>query len=214
MMEPSPVPQSRPEAKSPLRVSARSSYLTTALAKDHYRPTEEAWEEAGEPTATLNFMAGLSDTAALVIGADVTLNRAPHFAARTAVNPLDNELPDVNSDGVQLHWRSPDSGVWNGLIAVPEAEQVRLTVVEGSADGVTARWQRTPHGYALWFEVPWPATGPDLEFDLIVNECPATRERRRGQLVLSGAQGETAYLRGARQSAARALRIVFDPASP
>ena len=41
---------------------------------------------------------------------------------------------------------------------------------------------------------------------------PAGRERRRGQLVLSGARGESAYLRGARQPETHAFHVAFDPA--
>ena len=53
-----------------------------------------------------------------------------------------------------------------------------------------------------------PATGYriDIEIDrlipealdLIVNEMPRGRERRRGQLVMSGGRGEFVYLRGDR----------------
>ena len=35
--------------------------------------------------------------------------------------------------------------------------------------------------------------------DLVVNEMPRGRHRRRGQLVLSGGNGEFVYLRGDRQ---------------
>ncbi|MEO7963800.1 MAG: hypothetical protein ABIT38_07815, partial [Gemmatimonadaceae bacterium] len=52
--------------------------------------------------------------------------------------------------------------------------------------------------------------GADFSLDLIVNETTALRERRRGQLVLSGGDDETIYLRGDRQEAARALAFHID----
>jgi hypothetical protein len=144
-----------------------------------------------------------------VITVHVDLQRAPCFAPRITENPLDNELPDVNSDGVQLHWSSGVSGAWNSVIAVPDGPNVRVTLAAGSADGLTAQWIASPSGYELSFTLPWPDHGPDLTFDLCINEMPAGRERRRGQLVLSGAHGESAYLRGARQRPDRAITILF-----
>jgi hypothetical protein len=47
-----------------------------------------------------------------------------------------------------------------------------------------------------------------LLIDVIVNEMPAARERRRGQLVLSGARGEFVYLRGDRQPLERFVPFV------
>jgi len=49
---------------------------------------------------------------------------------------------------------------------------------------------------------------PDA-LDLIVNERPVGRERRRGQLVLSGARGEFVYLRGDRHDLERLIPIRF-----
>ena len=50
-----------------------------------------------------------------------------------------------------------------------------------------------------------------VELDVLVNETVAGRERRRGQLVLSGAAGEFAYLAGDRHDPARLLPFVLDP---
>jgi hypothetical protein len=190
------------------------AYAVTTLGEANYRPTEESWEEAGCPTAEIRIVSSRSAPGPLVVTAAVTLSRAPAFAPAVAENPLDNELADVNSDGVQLHWRSPATGRWNSVIAVPDGAAVRLSVAEGALDGVTASWMRTDGGYDLSFVLPWPDTWPDLLLDVVVNERPPERERRRGQLVLSGARGEFAYLRGARQSSARAVRFVFQPAQP
>jgi hypothetical protein len=43
----------------------------------------------------------------------------------------------------------------------------------------------------------------------VVNETTRERERRRGQLVLSGGAGEFVYLRGDRQAAERLLPFVI-----
>jgi len=45
--------------------------------------------------------------------------------------------------------------------------------------------------------------------DVLVNEKPAGRERRRGQLVLSGAHGEFVYQVGDRQDRHRLLHVQF-----
>jgi hypothetical protein len=50
--------------------------------------------------------------------------------------------------------------------------------------------------------------------DLIVNEMPRGRHRRRGQLVLSGGIGEFVYLRGDRQDDDRLVPITWDGEGP
>jgi hypothetical protein len=47
----------------------------------------------------------------------------------------------------------------------------------------------------------------EVELDLIVNETVPERARRRGQLVLSGGDGEFVYLRGDRHDHSRLLRF-------
>ncbi len=216
------VPASMPPTVEPelIRVAVPSDgpdgtvFAAIMLGESNYRTTEESWTEAGAPTAQLGFFVGAS-LATLRLSAVVFLNRPPAFAPRCDENPLDNELADVNSDGVQFHWRSFTTGEWNSVLAVPDGEHVRLAVTGGSGDGMTASWSPDPSGtgYTVSLTLPWPGLGTTIECDCIVNECPAGRERRRGQLVLSGAHGESAYLRGARQSDARALRFHFAPAA-
>ena len=46
--------------------------------------------------------------------------------------------------------------------------------------------------------------------DLVVNEMPRGRHRRRGQLVLSGGNGEFVYLRGDRQDDDRLVPIAWE----
>jgi hypothetical protein len=58
--------------------------------------------------------------------------------------------------------------------------------------------------------VPPEALGPPnvpFGFDLIVNETAPGRERRRGQLVLSGARGEFVYLQGDRHDPERFVHM-------
>ncbi len=209
---PAAPPSDSPPPREPdiVHLPADDSFMRE-LGLDDYRTTEETWKEAGCPTAIVQL---LSDGQALRVHASVTLNRRPHFTPAIDVNPLDNELADVNSDGVQLHWRSAVTGAWNSVIAVLDGDRVRLTAAEGALDGVTAIGTTEKTGFLMAFTVPWPDPTRPFVFDVIVNDCPPTRERRRGQLVFSGAHWESAYLRGARQSPDRAVHVVFDPAAP
>lgn len=184
---------------------------TLVLGEASYRGTEVPWAEADRPTAELTFATLDAAAEHIAITADVRLCRAPRFAPAVDDNPLDNEHPDTNSDGVQLHWRSPLDGTWNSLLTVPEpgGAAVRLSAIGGSADGVTASYELTGAGYRLTLVLPWPGPDHPLVCDVVLNEMPVGRERRRGQLVLSGARGESAYLRGARQDPGRAVTILF-----
>jgi hypothetical protein len=60
---------------------------------------------------------------------------------------------------------------------------------------------------------PLPAEYPKgaypVSIDVLVNDAAPGRERRRGQLVLSGAQGEFVYLRGDRHDGARLLPFMI-----
>ena len=59
----------------------------------------------------------------------------------------------------------------------------------------------------MTFTIPGAALGAEFALDVLINDMAADRERRRGQLVLSGARGERVYLRGDRQSVDRYLRV-------
>jgi hypothetical protein len=48
---------------------------------------------------------------------------------------------------------------------------------------------------------------PPEALDVIVNEMPRGRERRRGQLVMSGGAGEFVYLRGDRHDPQRLITL-------
>jgi hypothetical protein len=137
--------------------------------------------------------------------------REPVFMPERPENPLDNEPPDINSDGVQVHVRWGDDAAplysWI-LVPIPRTEQVRIAprLVEGPPLELDARWRRLPDGYQVLVRVPRPPGGR-FGLDVIVNEITPGRERRRGQLVLSGAADGWAYLRGDRQEPAAFLRF-------
>ncbi|HEY4130755.1 MAG TPA: hypothetical protein VGM50_09055, partial [Gemmatimonadaceae bacterium] len=89
---------------------------------------------------------------------------------------------------------------------------VRNRSIEGweSTHAISASWRRQSHGYSMRIEVPVALQPTAL--DVVVNEMPQGRVRRRGQLVMSGAVGEFTYLRGDRHEVARLvpLRLTDD----
>jgi hypothetical protein len=188
------------------------------LAAPHYRRSEESWEEAGRPTANVRLR---TDADALHVAIDVALGRAPAFVPPGRENPLDNERPEINGDGVQLHLAPADmaaAGELASWLLVPDRDgPVRVLPTSPAAADIhlSARWEPTPSGYAMALAVPRTALGggsaaPAL-LDVLVNEMPAGRERRRGQLVMSGARGGFVYLQGDRHAAARCIPIVLPP---
>ena len=100
-----------------------------------------------------------------------------------------------------------------GWLLVPDAgsRDVGVRVIEGWEKGlmVSAQWRPTASGYELVAEVALPTGTTEAALDVIVNETAPGRERRRGQLVLSGARGEFVYLRGDRHDVARLLRFTI-----
>jgi hypothetical protein len=97
------------------------------------------------------------------------------------------------------------------LVPDPTSRDVGVRSIEGWEKGlsVRAKWEPTESGYALVAEVALQAGATDVALDVIVNETAPGRERRRGQLVLSGARGEFVYLRGDRHDVAQLLRFVI-----
>ena len=210
----SPRTQILAEQITPLHIRAGRAPLVFELAERAYRRSEESWQEAGSPRAVVTLTATQHD---LVIGVAV---QKPEVILRApgAVDPaLDNEHPDIHSDGVQLYLAVPGWDRPEAWLAVPEepAPRVRTRAVDGARAEValTAGWTREREGYTMRFEIPLDMIGAGrtlpLALDLIVNEMAPGRIRRRGQLVLSGGGGWT-YLQGDRQSPAWFLPIVIE----
>ena len=203
--DPAPPPVAIPRVRPGTNAVPRSF----ELGEQHYRRSEPTWREAGEPTANVRLHA--EDD---VLRVDVEVRKgAPVFRRRAAANPLDNEHPDVNSDGVQVHLRE-GAGPTRGWLMVPEppGTGVRVSVVPGSPPGPSpeARWRTTASGYLVSVRLPLSAAcAGRFALDVLVNETAPERERRRGQLVLSGARGEYVYLRGDRQQADRLIPFVL-----
>ncbi|HSA56872.1 MAG TPA: heparinase II/III family protein [Gemmatimonadaceae bacterium] len=184
--------------------------LPFRLGRQHYRRTEPSWREAGAPEALVALGATQDHLfVEITIRKDEVL-----FAPARAENPLDNEHPDINSDGVQLHLEVRDGPAVRrySWILVPDADTDRVRVtpreVEGEPLLLDASWRRVTSGFQILATIPRRVAGGSAErvaLDVIVNETAPGRERRRGQLVLSGAVGEWAYLRGDRQDAANLL---------
>ncbi|MDQ6926568.1 MAG: hypothetical protein M3154_10075, partial [Candidatus Eremiobacteraeota bacterium] len=194
--------------------------LTFTLGDAHYRRSEESWRDAGAPRAIvrLSIARGM-----LTVEVDVQLGRAPVFVPPGAINPLDNERADVNSDGLQLLVGVPATPAHAAVswLLVPErpAPAVRQTRTSGNtpAPALTATWRERADGWAVTIRLPLAglaAASDVIALDLAVNERPPGRERRRGQLLLSEPDSPFVYLRGDRMDASRALRFQLPPATP
>ena len=182
--------------------------LARELGEADYRASEPSWSGAGAPTAHVSVRSAASHIEVLV----AVRNSPLYFRSPDAPDPgLDNEDPDINSDGVQLHlWRDgwPEPVGW---LAIPEPGSTIVRVHQSSgadnAPPLDSRWRETASGYELTFTIPGAAIGAEFAIDVLINDMAADRERRRGQLVLSGARGERVYLRGDRQPVDRYLRV-------
>ncbi|HYD55064.1 MAG TPA: heparinase II/III family protein [Gemmatimonadaceae bacterium] len=182
------------------------------LGREAYVRSEPTWEEAGRPTAVVSLA---FDGAALVVEADVATSGEPTLVPEGTLNPYDNEPPEINGDGIQLYVHSVvGAGAW---VVVPvDGGSARARRIAGWSDLeiVDARWRRTPRGYTLRARVPMHgADGVDV--DVVVNDIEPGRQRRRGQLVLSGGGGFV-YLRGDRHPTGRllGLRLIREHSSP
>jgi hypothetical protein len=227
-------PRGGPDADAaPLALAPGADPLVVDLGEAHYLRSEESWEEAGRPSARVR-LAARGDR--LALDAAVRLGRPTTFVAPGTTNVLDNERAAVNGDGVQLHvalaaaGRLEPVGAWL-LVPVSPGDAVdvtRTSAPDPAADAMapSARWRPEPGGYALAATLPLAplraraaALGADpvLVLDVLVNEMPPGRERRRGQLVLGGAgrgggAGTFVYLRGDRHDPARGVRLRLPPA--
>ncbi|MEP7065419.1 MAG: heparinase II/III family protein [Gemmatimonadota bacterium] len=202
------VSESELATPSPSTLLPLSLPFSRDLGETDYRMSEHRWADAGSPRARVEIE---SDRTELSIRVEV--RKAPlHFRAADAEDPaLDNEHPDINSDGVQLHlwcegWREP--AAW---LAIPERgfTGTRVRQISGgpAAPAPDVRSREIEGGYELRFAIPRSALSATVALDVLVNEMAAGRQRRRGQLVLSGARGDRVYLRGDRQPLDNFLRV-------
>src|SRR5438067_737880 len=95
----------------------------------------------------------------------------------------------------------------------PVGDVVRVRNISGwgALLAPKARWRERDAGYEMRVELPLVVGDAEypVDIDVIVNETTSHRERRRGQLVLSGGQGEFVYLRGDRHDPARLIPLVL-----
>lgn len=195
----------RPE---PRELSAGGA-LEFSLGELEYRRSEESWREAGEPRAHGKLR---WDACRLTVELQVVKRDALVIAPPGAENPLDNEVPEINADGVQLYLRAGSlSGAWV-VVPVADSTGARAVPIRGWAglELSVAEWAPTSGGYRLHIGVELPpgaGGGEIVHVGVIVNETAPGRARRRGQLVLGGANGEWTYLRGDRHDPERLLPV-------
>ncbi len=181
------------------------------LGQEHYRRSEKVFGEAGQFEARCAvFAVGSSIGFAVTVAKGELLFRC----AEDRDPALDNETPDINSDGIQCY---VERDCWSGYLIVPElrSNSTRIRSVAGSdisTAAVTCSWCRTSDGYRI---VAFVDIGRELQrghrvpVNLVVNEMWSGRARRSGQLVLSGGGGWV-YLRGDREArSSAAIAEVF-----
>jgi hypothetical protein len=145
------------------------------------------------------------------VSLDVTVSSVERtFVPAGAVNSLDNEAADINGAGLQLYLAAQAGRA--GYVIVPEAgsSAIRIRPIEGwgSAIAVGGHWRPTSDGYLVRLDIDQDLGTGGLAIDLVVNEKPDGRMRRRGQLVMSGGSGDWIYLRGDRHDPGRLLSFV------
>jgi hypothetical protein len=201
-------------ARQPIRLR-RSKPVAFDLGEANYRRSEESWDEAGRPSAHVTVSASGDG---LIVDVSVSAGEIV-FVPASATNPYDNEHPDINGHGVQLYVHTPaNGGAW---MIVPEAgsptARIRPLAGWGTLAIQSATWSRSDDGFSICVCIALPplprrhARGAyPLWMDVLVNETVPGRDRRRGQLVLSGAPGEFVYLRGDRHDASRLVPLMID----
>lgn len=182
----------------------RSDWVVLELGAGHYRRSELSWEEAGRPTARVAIRAEPDAVIVEVFAEAPELVLVP----ADAVNPYDNEHPDINGHGVQLYFATEsDSSAWVFVPERPEPRaRARNVVGWGTGRPPDAQWRERRGGFELRVRIPLQsASGRIFGIEAIVNDAEPGRMRRRGQLVMTGAAGEFVYLRGDRHDPARLI---------
>jgi len=202
-----------PDAQAPPMMLPRATDtpLHFELGADAYRRSEQNWVEAGRPAAAVHLNV---DDANLIVTVAVRKSPLAFRAANTPDPELDNENPDIHSDGAQLYLAAARWSAPAGWLAVPAPDgTLRMHIVDAMRTDIpcVGSWAPTPGGYTMRFAIPLAVLGEAVSeafgLEVVVNDMAPGRARRRGQLVLSGARGETTYLRGDREDAARFLRF-------
>lgn len=198
-------PVARPAAIVVPQVRGNASF---ELGEQHYRRSEVSWRDAGAPTATVMIEAS-GGKLSVVIHVHA---KGQRFSAPDASNPYDNELADTMGAGVQLYVKTEQGR--GGWMLVPEqGAAVRMRPIQGwaeTATGPAARWAEANDGYSMVIDLPL-SSARQFAMDVVINDAVDGRERRRGQLVLSGARGEFVYLRGDRHDEGRLISFVVAP---
>jgi hypothetical protein len=193
---------------TPTRPSAPLATITLPatfeLGEPHYRRSEFTWQGASAPRAVVTVTRPTPGT--VQVDVDVPSSQRL-FVPLVTENQLDNEPASINGDSVQLYALAGERTA--GLLLVPEVASVGQRPVDGWTNDLTvdAKWRPTSSGYHLEATIHIDGRTPEFSLDVLVNEVVSGRARRRGQLVLSGAEGEFVYLRGDRHDPSRLLRF-------
>ena len=205
--EPEVVRSNAPVSDTPIAPMS-SLPFRAELGAEHYRRSERSWQEAGRPSARVQI-----EKAGDVLVVRVTVPRAERrFVAIDAENPWDNDPAAIHGDGVQLYVAAGGRAAGWLLVPVDGSTRVARRTADGWSDSLPleATWRPSGDGYELVASVTLPSRVGEVDVDILVNENAPGRARRRGQLVLSGAEGEFVYLRADRQERDRLLRFAID----
>ncbi|MDB4914121.1 MAG: Heparinase family protein [Gemmatimonadetes bacterium] len=179
---------------------------TFELGEHHYRRSEFTWQGAGAPRATVTV--SRPTPGKVFVEIDVPASHRL-FVPLTTENQLDNEPASINGDSVQLYAMAGARTA--GVLLVPDGAHLSMRPIAGWTNdlAVDARWRMTSEGYHVEATLHIDGRTPEFALDVLVNEVVPGRARRRGQLVLSGGEGEFVYLRGDRHDPARLIRFAL-----
>ena len=192
----------------------RTAIAAFDLGEGNYRRSEDDWSEAGRPTARVTLSATGNELTVDVDVAtgDLVLVPGVRRIRTTTSIPTSTDTACSCTSG-----RLFDAGAW---MIVPEAGSAaaRVRAIEGWGTLQAAQCDLGENDSGILGSrsrrTPAAARGisaRDVSFsiDVLVNETAPGRERRRGQLVLSGGRGEFVYLRGDRHDPSRLVGLVI-----
>ena len=200
----------RPERpRRPALIVDSRHRLSFALGEREYRRSEQSWIEAGEPRAKV----GVSvEGDALAIEVDVQAGPVV-ISADDAVNEMDNESADVNAAGIQLSLLDSRGQLHRWLIRPGTDGGPRIRPLTRAPLSIDVSNVVHATSWSARIALPLGTLGDaspySIALGVTINEIPPGRERRRGQLVLGGAEGEWVYLRGDRDDPSKLIPIVI-----